>query len=196
MAKTAVFGGTFNPFHIGHYEILSMLCNNDMFDRVLLVPDRIPPHKEYSRCVEDSDRIRMCQIVCEDFAKAELCLIEFEREGKSYTIDTVKALKRLYPGDEFYITCGGDMIKTLDSWYRFDELKKLASFIAVNRGNSKSFLSDVERLKRSGADITVLNDRVTEISSTELRNNIKREFLPEKVWEYVNKRGIYKQQNN
>lgn len=193
MAKIAVFGGTFNPFHIGHYEILSLLCNNDMFDKVLLVPDKIPPHKEYSLCVDDSDRIRMCQIVCEDFAKAELCLIEFEREGKSYTIDTVKALKKLYPGDELFVTCGGDMIKTLDSWYRFDELKDLVSFIAVNRGDGKSFLSDIKRLKASGTDIIVLGDKITEVSSTELRNNIKREYLPEKVWEYVNKRGIYKQ---
>lgn len=196
MSQTAVFGGTFNPFHIGHYEILSALCGSEKFDKVLLVPDRIPPHKKHVQSVPDTDRIEMCRIVCEDFDKAQLCLIEFEREGKSYTVDTVKALKRAFPADDFFIACGGDMIKTLDTWYRFDELKTLASFVAFNRGNDEGFLANVERLRGLGAQITVFGNAVTEISSTELREGVKRKYLPEKVWEYVNRRGIYKQQNN
>ena len=196
MGQIAVFGWTFNPFHIGHYEILSALCASDKFDKVLLVPDRIPPHKTHIQSVSDADRIEMCKIACEDFDKAQLCLIEFEREGKSYTVDTVKALRRLFPEDDFYITCGGDMIKTLSTWYRFDELKTLASFVAFNRGNDESFTANVERLRDMGVDITVFDNAITEISSTELRKGIKRKYLPEKVWEYVNRRGIYKQQDN
>lgn len=193
MLKIAVFGGTFNPFHIGHYEILKALNGNDMFDKVLVIPDRIPPHKDYSYDVPDSDRIEMCRIVCEDFEKAELSLIEFEREGKSYTVDTIKALKKLYPDAEFFVTCGGDMVKTLDTWFDFDELKNISSFIAFNRANDKSFHKEIERLGTLGADITVLDNQITDISSSELREHLDRKFLPKKVWEYVNKRGIYKQ---
>lgn len=196
MAEIAVFGGTFNPFHIGHYEILAALCESERFDRVLLVPDRIPPHKSYCQSVSDDDRIKMCRIVCEDFSKAQLCLLEFEREGKSYTVDTVKALKAIYPDDGIYITCGGDMLSTLDTWYHFDTLKKLASFVAFNRGNDPGFAADVRRLRKMGANIVVFDNRITEISSSELREHIERKYLPEKVWEYVNRRGIYKQQNN
>ena len=193
MSKIAIFGGTFNPFHIGHYEMLKALCESDMFYKVLLIPDRIPPHKEYSGDVPDEDRIEMCRIVCEDFKKAELCLIEFEREGKSYTLDTVKALKIIYPDDEFFVACGGDMAKTLNTWFNFNELKKIASFVAFNRANDESFVSEIKRMRSLGANITVLANEITDISSSSLRKHLDRKFLPEKVWEYVNKRGIYKQ---
>ena len=192
MSKIAVFGGTFNPFHIGHYEILKALCESDMFDKVLVIPDRIPPHKAYFHDVPDNDRIQMCRIACEDFSKAELSLIEFEREGKSYTIDTIKALKKIYPDDEFFVVCGGDMAKTLDTWFNFDELKGITSFVALNRAGDKSFYKEIERISATGADITVLNNEITDISSSELRRHLDRKFLPEKVWEYVDKRGIYK----
>lgn len=193
MAKIALFGGTFNPFHIGHYEILKALCESDMFIRVLLVPDRIPPHKDITYKVSNQDRIEMCRIVCEDFKKAQLCLLEFEREGKSYTFDTVSVLKSCYPSDEFYVVCGADMINSLDTWYKFDKLKDMVSFVAFERGNDQNFLSSIERLRSMGADIVVFENKITEVSSTAIRDNLKKEFLPEKVYNYVIKRGIYKQ---
>ncbi len=193
MSKIAVFGGTFNPFHIGHYEILKALCTSDRFDKVFLIPDRIPPHKIYFGDVPDSDRIEMCRIACEDFKKAELCLIEFEREGKSYTVDTVKALKKIYPNDEFFVACGGDMVKTLDTWRSFDELKNIASFVAFNRSNDHNFEREINRIRSLGANIIVIDKKITDISSSILREQLKKEFLPKKVWEYVDKRGIYKQ---
>ncbi len=193
MAKIAVFGGTFNPFHIGHYEILAALCKNEMFDKVLLMPDRIPPHKAFKSEVEDSDRIEMCRIACEDFDKAQLCLIEFEREGKSYTVDTVKALKKLYPGDEFFVACGADMINSLDTWYRFDELKKQVTFIAFDRADDEQFKNSIQKMRSAGADILVFEDKITDISSSKLRKHLDRKYLPERVWEYVDRRGIYKQ---
>ena len=196
MSKIAVFGGTFNPFHIGHYEILKSLCESDMFERVLVIPDKIPPHKEKNAQINDSDRINMCRIVCDDFDKAKLCLIEFEREGKSYTVDTVKALKKQYENADFFVACGGDMIKTLDTWYDFDTLKKITSFVAFGRGNDPCFLDDVSRMRALGAKILVFDITVTDISSTELRKNLKPEFLPEKVCDYVSKRGIYKRKDS
>lgn len=196
MGNIAVFGGTFNPFHIGHYEILKALCESDVFYRVLLVPDRVPPHKDADCSVSDEARIEMCRIVCEDFKKAQLCLIEFERSGKSYTVDTIKALGKIYPEDRFYVAVGADMIKSLDSWYNFGELKEIASFAAFNRGNDREFIKDIERMRNLGADITVFDKVITEISSTVIRNNFGPEYLPEKVYEYANKRRIYKRKNN
>ncbi|MBO4432437.1 MAG: nicotinate (nicotinamide) nucleotide adenylyltransferase [Clostridia bacterium] len=193
MGNIAVFGGTFNPFHIGHYEILKTLCESDLFYKVLLIPDRIPPHKKVTYTVSDEDRIEMCRIAAKDFEKAEICLIEFEREGKSYTVDTVKELRSTYPDDKFYITVGADMVKTLDTWYNFKELKKIASFAAFNRGGDKEFKKDVERMRTLGVDILVFENEITKVSSSELRVNLKPELLPEKVYEYANKRRIYKQ---
>lgn len=196
MLKIAIFGGTFNPFHIGHYEILESLCESDMFDKVLVIPDKTPPHKEKSSATPDSDRIEMCRIVCDDFDKAQLCLIEFEREGKSYTVDTVKALKKQYENADFFVACGGDMIKTLDTWYDFDTLKKIASFVAFGRGNDPGFSNDVNRMRALGAEIIVFDTPITNVSSTELRKNLKPQFLPKKVCDYVSERGIYKWENS
>lgn len=196
MGNVAVFGGTFNPFHIGHYEILKALCESNLFYKVLLVPDSVPPHKDADFSVSDDDRIEMCRIVCEDFKKAQLCFIEFERSGKSYTVDTIKALAKLYPEDRFYVAVGADMIKSLDSWHNFGELKNIASFAAFNRGNDGEFTSDIERMRSLGADITVFDKVIPEISSTVIRDNFGPEYLPEKVYEYANKRRIYKRKNN
>lgn len=196
MANIAVFGGTFNPFHIGHYEMLKALCKSGMFDTVLVIPDRIPPHKSADNSVTDSDRIEMCRLACEDFDIAKLSLIEFEREGKSYTVDTITELKKRCPGDTFFVACGGDMIKTLDTWHDFYRLKDLVTFIAFNRGNDPSFSDDVKRLTDLGAHIIIFDDTICEISSTDLRFDINKEFLPKKVYEYVSKRGLYKHKNN
>ena len=134
MANIAIFGGTFNPFHIGHYEMLSSLCNLEHIDKVLVMPDKIPPHKDFDNVVDDIHRQNMCALVCDDFSKAELCLIEFEREGKSYTVDTIKLLKEKHPQDNFFVVIGGDMLSTLDTWYNWKELITLTSFIAFKRG--------------------------------------------------------------
>ncbi len=194
MAITAIFGGTFNPFHIGHYEMLDAVNKLEYIDKIFLMPDNVPPHKTCDYLAPDSDRIEMCRLVCEDFSKAELCLVEFEREGKSYTFDTVKELKEIYPKDKFYFVCGGDMITSLDTWHRWDELIKEIGFIAFNRkGESEAFFLAVNRFKSLGADIEVIDKSVTAVSSTELRADIKgkKNLIPEKVYRYIAEKGLY-----
>ena len=191
MGYTAIFGGTFNPFHIGHYEILRAVCNLSFIDKVFVMPDKIPPHKSFDIMVDDIHRQNMCAIACEDFTKAQICLIEFEREGKSYTVDTVKLLKEKYPDDTFYIVIGGDMLSTLDTWYNWQELIKLTSFIAFKRAGSKDFDASYNRLTNFGADIAVIESNITDISSTKLRKKIDSDLLPLKIYNYIVKKGIY-----
>ena len=191
MSYTAIFGGTFNPFHIGHYEILKALCEDEEIEKVILMPDKIPPHKSNDELVNDKDRIEMCRLVCSDFPKAELCLIEFEREGKSYTYDTVKLLKSRYKDTEFSVVCGGDMIATLDTWYNFDLLKDEVGFIAFNRSCDSLFEKNVDALRRKGAKIRIFYNKITSVSSTSLRKNLNKEFLPPKIYQYIKENGIY-----
>lgn len=191
MANIAVFGGTFNPFHIGHYEMLNSICNLDFIDKILVMPDKIPPHKAFDSVVDDVHRQNMCALVCEDFNKAELCLIEFERGGKSYTVDTIKLLKHKYPYDKFFVSIGGDMLSTLDSWYNWQELITLTSFIAFKREGNFDFENAYKRLTDYGADIIIVDDKITDISSTKLRKNIEKSLLPEKVYNYIVEKGIY-----
>ena len=191
MANIAIFGGTFNPFHIGHYEMLSSLCNLEHIDKVLVMPDKIPPHKDFDNVVDDIHRQNMCALVCDDFSKAELCLIEFEREGKSYTVDTIKLLKEKHPQDNFFVAIGGDMLSTLDTWYNWKELITLTSFIAFKREGLDDFDFAFKRIKHCGADIIVIENKITNISSTKLRKRIDKSLLPKKVYDYIIEKGIY-----
>lgn len=191
MANITIFGGTFNPFHIGHYEMLGSICRLDYIDKVLVMPDKIPPHKECDYIADDVHRQAMCRLVCNDFSKAELCLIEFEREGKSYTVDTIKSLKQKYPNDNFFVVIGGDMLSTLDTWYHWQELITLTSFIAFKREGLTDFDKAYERLTDYGADIIAIDSQITDISSTELRKKINKNLLPKKVYDYITEKGIY-----
>lgn len=195
MPKIAIFGGTFNPFHIGHYEMLSALQKDEEIDKILLLPDKIPPHKQCDFMADDETRIKMCAIAAKDFSKAELCLIEFEREGKSYTYDTVKLLKQIYTDCELYFVCGGDMLVYFDKWYKYEELMKELAFIVFRRGDTNSLEFDfcVERFSKMGMNIIVKDEIITTVSSTELRKDLKalKHFLPEKIYDYLSERGIY-----
>lgn len=195
MSITAVFGGTFNPFHIGHYEILKCLCEQNWIEKVLVLPDKIPPHKVCDYMPLDTDRIEMCKIVCEDFEKAELSLIEFEREGKSFTVDTITLLKKRYPNDKFAFVCGGDMIATLDEWHEWENLITQTAFIAFSRNDSAEFKESVERMRSLGADIRVIDTAITDISSSMLRQTVNKDFIPPKVYDYIIKRKIYDEKN-
>lgn len=195
MALTAIFGGTFNPLHIGHYEMLRALENDSSIEKIFIMPDRIPPHKVCDFLAEDDVRIEMCRIAAEDFSKAELCLIEFEREGKSYSYNTVLNLKDKYKDKDFVFVCGGDMLVTFDRWYKYEELMKEVPFIAFKRSDIDNtlFVEVTERLSQEGMKITLKEEIIPSVSSTEIREDFKKakKLLPKKIYDYLVERGVY-----
>lgn len=194
MALTAIFGGTFNPFHIGHYEMLSALQSDDSIGKILLMPDKIPPHKVCDFLADDETRIEMCRIAAMDFSKAELCLTEFLREGKSYTFDTVIELKKSL-SDELIFVMGGDMLVYFDKWYKFEELIKEIPFYVFKRTDTdtKEFEVAVYRFRKMGMRITVSDKIITDVSSTKIRNDFVglKELLPPKIYNFLTEKGIY-----
>ena len=195
MGYTAIFGGTFNPFHIGHYEILNALQNDINIDKILILPDRIPPHKVCDYMADDSARIEMCKIAAKDFGKAEVCLLEFNRTGKSYTYDTVVELKEKYPSESFAFVCGGDMLVYFPKWYKYEELMRLLPFIVFKRSDTDiaEFNNCIRKFKNIGMQITVKDEVISAVSSTEIRDDFKRAktLLPEKIYNYLCLRGEY-----
>ncbi len=195
MAFTAIFGGTFNPFHIGHLEMLKVLDADPSIEKIFLMPDKIPPHKVCDFIAEDEVRIEMCRLICEDFAKAELCLIEFEREGKSYSYDTVLELKKRYRQKDFVFVCGGDMLVTFHQWYKYEELMTQLPFIAFRRSDTDNELFDsrVKKLAEKGMKIIVKQEIIPAVSSTEIRGDFKaaKKLLPEKIYNFLVERGVY-----
>lgn len=197
MGVTVLYGGTFNPLHIGHFETLKVLDGLPEISRILLIPDRIPPHKEPSFTVPDAVRIEMCRLAAKEFSKVRVSLLEFERPGKSYTVDTVKTLRQQYPEESLWFACGGDMLATLDSWYHADELIRLCGFYSIERKGFDGFSPAVARLRQKGAQIRVIEADIPEVSSTMARKCLRKgdygDFLPETVRDYLTKNKAYEE---
>ena len=192
---TVIFGGTFNPFHIGHYEILKALDSDPQVEKILLMPDRLPPHKTSEFLIDDETRTQMCRIASEDFPKCQLCLIEFEREGKSYTVDTVKLLKERYPHKDFAFAIGGDMFVSFKLWRKYEELIKMLSFFVFNRSATdlEEFHNVFEELTEEGMKIILKDDIIPAVSSTELRQEFEnnKDLIPEKIYKFLKEGGVY-----
>ncbi len=192
---TAIFGGTFNPLHNGHYEMLKALQNDPEVSSIFLMPDKLPPHKTAEFLVDDDVRIEMCRKAANDFSKCELCLIEFEREGKSYTYDTVKLLQNKYPEKKFSFVCGGDMLVYFDKWWRHEDLMKMLPFIVFKRAdtNDIEFNECIEKFRNQGMKIILKEEIIPCISSTQIRSNFSNAepFLPQKIYSLLKERGVY-----
>ncbi len=193
MGFTAIFGGTFNPIHKGHYEMLEALQNDKSITEIWIMPDKIPPHKECDYMASDSDRIDMCELVAKDFSKAKVCLVEFEREGKSYTYDTVVELKEKFPQKDFIFVCGGDMFLYFPKWYRYEDLMKLLPFYIFSRAtdDKDAFETGVKEFSKMGMRLVFNGTKISNISSTQFRDTKLAELLPQRVYKFIKERGIY-----
>ncbi len=194
MKKTAILGGTFNPLHLAHIRLIETVCAAKIVDDILLIPNRIPPHKECDYLAEDEHRLNMCKIVADKYSNVRVCDIELKREGKSYTYDTVMTLKKIRPAQYFFI-CGADMINTFHTWYRADELIKEMNIIAIRRGgiDDLEFNSSVQNLKNIGANLIVLDMPPLEISSTMIRNggDETNKLLSQEIAQYIKDNKLY-----
>ncbi|TSJ68271.1 nicotinate-nucleotide adenylyltransferase [Allobacillus sp. SKP2-8] len=132
LMKVGLFGGTFDPPHKGHFVIGKTVKEKLDLDEVWFIPTYEPPHKDEATASPD-DRLRMLERMIDGEDGLFISTIEFDREGRSYTIDTVKALQELHPDVAFYFIIGGDQIAYLPNWYQIEELKDLVQFIGVRR---------------------------------------------------------------
>ncbi len=198
MGNVVVFGGTFNPIHLGHIEIINRVLELGTTDKVIVIPTSLPPHKISSDLACDADRFEMCKLATEHLQNVEVSDLELLRGGKSYTYDTLKQLKNLYPEIELSLVCGADMIVTFKEWHRFRDVLKMADIIAVRRVgiDNAEFDNAVRELINIGGVIDVLKGQISEISSTEIKKNIDNveyltRFLPEKVYNYIKSNSLY-----
>ena len=120
--KIAVFGGTFDPVHIFHLRIAQCVLDRGLADRVLLMPAAQPPHKDSGAITPFAVRLRMLRIAAQGRAGIEISDLESARTGKSYTIDTLRELKRLHPEHEYLLLIGSDSLRQLHTWYEARDL--------------------------------------------------------------------------
>jgi nicotinate-nucleotide adenylyltransferase len=191
--RLAVFGGTFNPPHIGH--ILAANAARDALSlSVLFVPTGVPPYREIEGGVSAEDRLAMTRLAAREVPGAEVSDIEIKKSEPSYTADTLEALRGLYPGDELWLILGGDMLKTLEHWYRSEWIFTNVRIAALSRGEDDSIRALAERYRREhGARVETVDYTPAVISSSEIRGDIKNaeKWLSPAVFGYIKEKGLY-----
>ena len=181
--RIAIYGGSFNPMHIGHEKIVDYVLNNLNIDKIIIIPVGIPSHRENN--LEQSDtRLKICKEIFKGNKKIEVSNIEIKSEGKSYTYDTLLKLMDLYgENNEFFEIIGEDSLKSLKTWKNYEELLKICKFIVFRRKDDKNIQIDEEFLNNK--NIIILENEYYDISSTEIRNMVKNN---EDISAFVNKK--------
>ena len=181
--RIAIYGGSFNPMHIGHEKIVDYVLNNLNMDKIIIIPVGIPSHRENN--LEQSDtRLKICKEIFKGNKKIEVSDIEIKSEEKSYTYDTLLKLIDLYgENNEFFEIIGEDSLKSLKTWKNYEELLKICKFIVFRRKDDKNIQIDKEFLNNK--NIIILENEYYDISSTEIRNMVKNN---EDISAFVNKK--------
>ena len=198
--RLGIFGGTFSPPHVGHYDALSAFESQLDLDKILVIPTFIPPHKELSGEVSSEDRLEMARLAFSDIPRVEISDMEILRGGKSYTYLTLEQLSG--EGIELFFLCGTDMLLTLDKWMKPERVMELCTICFVRRESDAALTPLItekvrEYKEKYGASIIEIQKSVVEISSTDLRRGIKDndveilEKIPSGVRTYIRDRGLY-----
>ncbi len=192
--KIALFGGTFNPPHIGHYLIAKEVIKQYGISKVFFVPAYIPPHKNAADIIDAKHREKMVKLLINNEKDLKFSDYELKRKKISYTIDTVKYFLKKYPDDEIYFIAGSDAFYFVDKWKKSEELLKLVQFIVYIRREYPK-----EKITKKFPDIKILwaGHGLINIASTSIREKIKngidcRDELGEKIFKYIEKNRLYK----
>lgn len=197
--RIGIYGGTFSPPHKGHIHAAEMAAKQLDLDRLLLIPAACPPHK----CLEadapaPQARLEMLRIAAWSLPVAEVLDIELRRGGKSYTVDTIEALRAQYPQAEFFLLMGGDMLFSFERWYRFREILQqvtLAPFARTEAEAEQVRAFGAELQARYGASVETVRNDAVEISSTRLRELFPQRggliYMQEPVYAYIIKNRLY-----
>ena len=196
--KIGIYGGTFNPIHTGHMQAVKFAAEYLQLDKLLLIPAGIPPHKALREDAADgAQRMAMTKLAAEAMelsCSVEVSDMELQRQGKSYTVDTLRALREQYPDAKLYFFMGTDMFLSFHIWYQPEEIAKLCTICAFGRSEADTEeLFAVQRqylAEKLGADcITISLPRIVDISSTQLREALSqgrgREYLAPAVYGYI-----------
>ena len=193
--RVGIMGGTFDPVHCGHVFVARRAMELLGLDRVMLLPAGDPPHKAapISKC----DRMEMTRLAASECEGLFACAVEIDREGVTYTVDTLGELTRANPNTEWFYLIGADTLDVLDSWRNFGEVAKLCTFAVNGRAAEDVDMGRVRDLERRyGAKFVVLPFNGPEISSTDVRLRVAEGrsvhgLIPESVEKYIRDRGLY-----
>ena len=186
MKKVGILGGTFDPPHMGHLIIADEVKHVLNLDEIWFIPTNVPPHKQQATS-SSRHRVAMLELAIAHTPYFKINPIELERDGKSYTIDTIKLLKQRHTDTIFYFIIGADMVEYLPNWYKVEELVSMVEFVGVKRPHY--------RIETNYA-IDEVEVPLIDISSTKIKNRIKEKkafhfLIPEAVYHYIKEERLY-----
>lgn len=201
-SRIGIFGGTFNPVHMGHLIMAQDALEVFDLSKVLFVPCDLPPHKDASRLAPAAHRATMLEKAIEDNPDFEMCDIEIRRGGTNYSIDTVRHLRNLYPRNDLFFIIGSDSLMELHQWKDIEELLRLCRFVTFVRPGFDPQKASGKALKLEnglGRDLikNVVAVHQVEISASDIRHRIAegmsiRYLVPTFVEIYIAEHNLYK----
>lgn len=175
--RIGIFGGSFNPPHLGHKHLSEVIKEKAKLDKIIIMPAFSPPHKQSEDLAEGIHRMRMCQLL---FSEEYYQVSDFEinRKVKSYTIDTVAEFKNTYPDDELFLIIGSDMLLSFHKWYRYEEILSDVTLCVATREEDistailDSYAKNTLKIEREKGEIVIADIEPYECSSTSVRELI------------------------
>ena len=199
MKKYGIFGGSFDPIHYGHLMICEYIKEEMGLDKVIFIPTGNPPHKEIG--VSAEDRYEMVRLAISPNPDFEISDIETTRVNLSYTVDTIRELKKIYKEEKLYFLIGLDSLFQLKTWKKIGDLSQEIEFVVALRPgyiDKEEINNEIDFLRENfGTKINLIKTPLYEISSTDLRDRIHegkslRYLIPKKVLDYIEESGFYK----
>ena len=195
--RIGILGGTFDPIHNGHIQLAKEAISVGNLDRVLFLVSKMPPHK--STCASDQQRFTMVQLALQGESKLEACDIEIQREGKSYTADSVNLLRKKFPEAELFYIIGSDVLPTIPYWYEGEKVFSEVEFMCFHRRGQMFYCEHMLCGLTEGqkSRIHFFDASIPDISSQGIRASLQRGVpcpdLPDAVDRYIRQRKLYHQ---
>jgi nicotinate-nucleotide adenylyltransferase len=195
--RLGILGGAFNPPHIGHLVCAQEALVHLELGRVMFVPMGMPPHRELEEDPGAEARLEMCELATAGDDRFEVSRTEVDRDGPSYTADTLAELRQERPDDELFLIVGGDRAASLPEWHEPERVLELAQVCAFERTgvHREAIAVKIARLK-GAARVRFLDMPALQVSSSMVRRRVARGLpvrylVPEKVGSYIAEKGLY-----
>lgn len=187
--KVGIFGGSFNPIHNGHIEIISSAIKDLNLDKIYIVPVGKPSHKEEVEMASKEDRYKMVQLALGKMEKVIVSRIEIDKKKTSYTYDTLKDIKRREKNSKIFEIIGEDSAYYLEKWKNYRKMKKMCIFAYVARKGKKI----------QGENLLKIEMPLYKVSSTEIRKKIVEKgkiegLVPKSVEDYIRIKKLYRKE--
>lgn len=197
MKRIGLFGGTFDPVHLGHTKLAKKVLSQFGLDKIIFIPAGAPPHKLLKKRADKIHRFNMVKLATEEFPFFEVSDFEVLSETPSYSYLTISHFKEKYPDDEIFFIVGADSFRDFPEWKNYETLISLCKFIVVSRpGITPENYYEKYKTTEKLPEAEFVDDAFFNFSSTEIRNNIIQnkpvsELLSKKVYDYIKTNKLY-----